>query len=77
MPSVVVDVSDDVIPLDDRIVFLVRQVAKTRHSEIEVETPSAAAWWIKDGRITQAGFYLDRRAGLKAAGMNHDRPRRE
>ena len=64
---------DEVIQLGDRVVFLVRQVAKTRHSEVEVETPSAAVWWLEDGRIRKAGFYLDRRSGLKAAGLDPDR----
>ncbi len=60
---------DEVIQLDDKLVFLVRQIATTRHSSVEVETPSAAVWWLEDGKIRQAGFYLDRRAGMKAAGL--------
>jgi hypothetical protein len=64
---------DEVIRLEDRIVFLVRQLAKTRHSEVEVETPSAAVWWLDDGRVRKAAFYLDRRSGLKAAGLDPDR----
>jgi ketosteroid isomerase-like protein len=60
---------DDVIQLEDKVVFLVRQIATTRHSSVEVETPSAAVWLLKDGQIRQAAFYLDRQAGLKAAGM--------
>jgi hypothetical protein len=68
-------VFDEVIPLDDKLVFTVRQLATTRHSSVEVETPSAAVWWLEDGRIRQAAFYLDRRAGLKAAGLaSPDRP---
>ena len=64
---------DDVIQLEDRVVFLVRQLARTRHSEVEVETPSAAVWWLDRGRIRRAAFYLDRRAGMKAAGLDPDR----
>jgi hypothetical protein len=60
---------DEVIRLEDKIVFLVRQIATTRHSSVEVETPSATVWWLEDGKIRQAGFYLDRRAGMKAAGL--------
>ena len=67
---------DEVIPLDDRLVFLVRQIATTRHRSVEVETPSAAVWWLDDGKIRQAAFYLDQQAGLKAAGMDPDRPTR-
>jgi hypothetical protein len=66
---------DEVIPLEDKLVFTVRQIVTTRHSSVEVETPSAAVWWIEDGQMRQAAFYLDRRAGLKAAGIAApDRP---
>jgi hypothetical protein len=61
---------DDVQLLDDRLLFDVRQIATTRHNEVAVETPSAAVWWFEDGQIRQAGFYLDRQAGLKAAGIS-------
>jgi hypothetical protein len=64
---------DDVVQLDDKVVFLVRQIATTRHSGVEVETSSASVWWLEDAQIRQAGFYLDRRAGLKAAGLDPDR----
>jgi hypothetical protein len=65
---------DDVFQEDDKVVFLVRQVAITRHSGVEVETSSASVWWLEDAQIRQAGFYLDRQAGLKAAGLDPDRP---
>jgi hypothetical protein len=66
---------DEVIRLEDKLVFTVRQIVTTRQSSVEVETPSAAVWWIEDGQMRQAGFYLDRRAGLKAAGLAApDRP---
>ena len=68
---------DDVFQLDDKVVFLVRQIATTRHSGVEVETSSASVWWLEDAQIRQAGFYLDRRAGLKAAGLDPDRPSAE
>ncbi len=60
--------------LDDRLVFLVRQVATTKHNAVEIETSSAAVWWLEDGQIRQAAFYLDRRAGMTAAGFEPDRP---
>jgi len=69
---------EEIIPLEDKIVFTVRQIATTRHSSVEVETSSAAVWWLEGGQIRQAGFYLDRQAGLTAAGiMAPDRPPRE
>jgi hypothetical protein len=60
---------DEVIRLEDKIFFSVRQIVTTRQSSVEVSTPSAAVWWLEDGTIRQAGFYLDRRAGMKAAGL--------
>jgi SnoaL-like domain len=66
---------DEVVMLDDKLVFTVRQIATTRHSRVEVETPSAGIWWFEDGQVRQAAFYLDRQAGLKAAGLaSPDRP---
>ncbi len=68
-------VIDEAIPLDDRLVFLARQVATTKHDAVEIETASATVWWLEDGKISKAGFYLDRRAGLQAAGLDPDRGR--
>jgi hypothetical protein len=65
---------DEVIQHGDTILFLVRQVATTQHNAVEIETPSASVWWLEDGQIRQAGFYLDRRAGMTAAGYDPDRP---
>jgi ketosteroid isomerase-like protein len=68
-------VVDETIPLDDRIVFLARQVARTKHDGVEIETPSASVWWLEDGLVRQASFYLDQRAGLQAAGLDPNRDR--
>jgi hypothetical protein len=65
---------DDVVVADDKLVFLARQVATTKHGGVEVETESASVWWVENGLIAQAGFYLDRQAGLQAAGLDPDRP---
>jgi hypothetical protein len=48
---------------------------KTKQDSVGVETRSTAVWWIEDGQIRQAAFYLDRQAGMKAAGLaSPDRP---
>ena len=60
---------DEVTQFDNKVVFLVRQVATTQHSGVKIETSSARVWWLEDAQIRQAGFYLDRRAGIKAAGF--------
>jgi ketosteroid isomerase-like protein len=67
---------DEVLKLQDTLVFTVRQIATTRHSGVEVETPSAAVWWFEEGQVRQAAFYLDRRAGLKAGGIASSPDRR-
>jgi ketosteroid isomerase-like protein len=61
---------EDVLAREGKLVFLARQVATTRHDGVEVATDSASVWWVKDGRVSQAGFYLDRRAGMRAAGID-------
>jgi ketosteroid isomerase-like protein len=66
---------EEVIRLEDKLVFTVSQRVTTRQDSVAVETPSTAVWWIEDGQIRQAAFYLDRQAGLKAAGLaSPDRP---
>jgi hypothetical protein len=66
---------DEAIPLEDRVLFLARQIATTKHGGVEIETPSASVWWLERGLIRQAGFYLDQRAGFEAAGLDPDRGR--
>jgi len=66
---------DEAIRMDNQVVFLVRQIGTTRHNDVVVENPSAAIFRLEDGQIRQAAFYLDQRAGMKAAGIDPDRPR--
>ncbi len=66
---------DEVISRDDRIIFLVRQIASTKHGGVEVENPSAADWILEEGKVRQATFYLDQRTALEAAGVDPDAPR--
>jgi ketosteroid isomerase-like protein len=61
---------EDLIVQEDKIVFLARQVATTKHAGVEVATESATIWWMEDGLITQAVFYLDQKTALKAAGLD-------
>ena len=64
---------DEVVPFDDRLLFLVRQVATTQHNAVEIETPSAAVWWLEDGQIRQAGL-LPRPTGGDEGGRVRPRP---
>jgi ketosteroid isomerase-like protein len=65
---------EEAIVQEDKLVFLARQVATTKHASVEMETESATIWWIEDGLITQAVFYLDQKAALKAAGLEPGSP---
>jgi ketosteroid isomerase-like protein len=65
---------EEAIVGDDKLVFLARQVATTKHDGVEVETESATVWTVQDGLVSQAAFYLDRQMALKAAGLDPDRP---
>jgi ketosteroid isomerase-like protein len=65
---------EDVIVQEDKLVFLARQVATTKHAGVEVETESATIWWLEDGLIRRAVFYLDQKAALKAAGIEPGSP---
>lgn len=60
---------EELTPVDDMIVMLVRQVGKTKHGGVEIATESGTIWWIADGSIRRASFYLDRDAVRKAAGI--------
>jgi len=66
---------EDLIPVDDMLVLLVRQVATTKRGGVEIATDSGTIWWVVDEQLRRASFYLDRRAMLKAAGLAApDRP---
>jgi ketosteroid isomerase-like protein len=67
-------VVDEVVFLRDKFVLLVRQLVRTKHEGVELETASGTVWWLKEGKISQAVFYLDRVDALKAAGIDPDRP---
>jgi hypothetical protein len=65
---------DEVLIEEDKVVFLVRQLARTKHEGVEMETPSGTVWWLENRKIRQAVFYLDQGSALKAAGLDPDRP---
>ena len=66
---------EELIPVEDMVAMLVRQVGTTKHGGVEVATESGTVWWVVDGRVRRASFYIDREAALKAAGLSApDRP---
>ena len=60
---------EDLASVDDMIVMLVRQVGRTKHGGVEIATESGTIWWIVDGSIRRASFYLDRDDVRKVAGI--------
>jgi ketosteroid isomerase-like protein len=60
---------EEILPVDDMIVMMVRQTGTTKHGGVEITTESGTVWWIQDERIRRASFYLDRDAARKVAGI--------
>jgi ketosteroid isomerase-like protein len=60
---------EELIPVDDMIVMMVRQAGTTKHGGVEIATDSGTIWWIVDGTIRRASFYLDRDDARKVAGL--------
>jgi ketosteroid isomerase-like protein len=61
--------TDEMIEREDMWIYLVRQRAVTRHDGVEIENPSASIWRFRDGRLARVEFYLERAAGVAAAGL--------
>ena len=60
---------EEIVPIDDLIVMMVRQTGTTKHGGVEITTESGTVWWIQDGQVRRATFYLDRNTARKAAGI--------
>jgi ketosteroid isomerase-like protein len=69
------EIDETIVTDDDAIVFLVHQVATTKHGGVEIKTPSGSVWRTSEGRIAQAAFYIDQPMALRAAGLDPDRSR--
>jgi ketosteroid isomerase-like protein len=60
---------EELIPVGDMIVLMVRQSGTTKHGGVEIATDSGTIWWVVDGSIRRASFYLDRDDVRKVAGI--------
>jgi ketosteroid isomerase-like protein len=60
---------EELIPVGDMLVMFVRQVGTTKHGGVEIATDSGTVWWIVDGSIRRASFFLDRNDARRAAGI--------
>jgi ketosteroid isomerase-like protein len=53
----------------DRVVVLVRVVARGGSSGVSLDRETAHLWTLRDGRVTRCEVYLDRSEALEAAGL--------
>ncbi|MEX2193685.1 MAG: nuclear transport factor 2 family protein [Thermoleophilaceae bacterium] len=61
---------EDVFQQDDRVIALVRQTGRTIHGGVDVpSSPSAAVFTLREGRVAEAAFYLDRAQAARAEGF--------
>jgi ketosteroid isomerase-like protein len=51
----------------DRALILVRQIAQPRGTEAEIERPSAAVVWTRDGKLARVEFHMSRDVARRAA----------
>jgi ketosteroid isomerase-like protein len=61
--------TEDLIPVDDRVVALVRWRGRGRTSGAEAEIPMAIVWTVREQAITRIEFFLDRAKALVATGL--------
>jgi ketosteroid isomerase-like protein len=53
----------------DIVVAFWRETARSRHSDVEVESQTATLFRLRDGKIAEITGYLDRDEALRAAGI--------
>jgi ketosteroid isomerase-like protein len=63
---------EDMIDAGDRVVSLVRLVARTRTGDVPIEETGAAVWTMRNGKLARAEFHLDRELALRSAGVDPD-----
>jgi ketosteroid isomerase-like protein len=56
----------------DRVVVLVRVVARGGSSGVSLDRETAHLWTLRDGRVTRCEVYLDRSEALEAARLPSD-----
>ena len=60
---------EELLDAGDRVVALVRVVARGGSSGVTLDRETAHVWSLEDGRVTRCQVYLDRSEGLAAAGL--------
>jgi ketosteroid isomerase-like protein len=54
---------------DGLVVVLYHEIARSRHSDAEVETRTAVLYRVRDGKVIEARGYMDRDQALEVAGV--------
>ena len=57
------------IDAGDRVVVFWHEIARSRHSQQEMETTTAVIYTVRNGRIVEARGYMSRAEALEAAGL--------
>jgi hypothetical protein len=60
---------EEPIDLGDRIVILGRERGRLVDTDSEVETRSGAVYYLRNGKIARAEYYLTRAEALEAVGL--------
>jgi uncharacterized protein len=58
-----------VIEAGDRVVSVVHMTGTTRVGGVEIESPGAAVWTVRNGRLARVEFHLDVDTAMRAAGL--------
>jgi len=62
--------TEDLIPVDDKVVALVRWVGRGKASGAQGELSMAMVWTVRERAITKLEFFLDRARALEAVGLS-------
>jgi ketosteroid isomerase-like protein len=60
---------EQIVPVGDKVLVLVRLSARIVETEHEVETLAASVFVVRDGRVARAEFYANRADALEAVGL--------
>ena len=61
---------EQIVPVDDKVLVLVRLYGRIVGAEHEVETLAAGIFVVRDGKVARAEFYADRARALEAVGLS-------
>jgi len=54
----------------DRVLIFSRDFGRRSGMEDEIELKASAVWWVRDGKVSRAEFFVDRADALRAAGLS-------